>query len=133
VVRGADPYYLVAKVDLDDLATLQAAFRSSQGQATASREKPRDDVQVRQGRCDGFIPHRPTSSPPAVVRAQVATASQRWGQSPLQVLADPPESFADIDEMVLGFVDGVLAEPGQISLGSGRIVVNTAPRPLVRL
>lgn len=35
-VRGADPYYMVAELDFDDLASLQAAFQSPEGQATAS-------------------------------------------------------------------------------------------------
>ena len=35
-VRGEDGYYLVAELDFDDLAALQAAFQSPQGQATAA-------------------------------------------------------------------------------------------------
>lgn len=35
-VRGEHSYYLVAELDFDDLAALQAAFQSPQGQATAA-------------------------------------------------------------------------------------------------
>jgi uncharacterized protein (TIGR02118 family) len=34
--RGTDPYHRVAEFDFDNPVTLQAAFRSSQGHATAS-------------------------------------------------------------------------------------------------
>lgn len=35
-VRGGDPYYLVAELDFDDMASFQAAFQSPEGQATAA-------------------------------------------------------------------------------------------------
>jgi uncharacterized protein (TIGR02118 family) len=35
-VRGGDPYYLVAELDFDDIASLKEAFRSPEGQATAA-------------------------------------------------------------------------------------------------
>lgn len=35
-IRGAEPYYAIAELDFDDLASLQAAFRSSAGQETAA-------------------------------------------------------------------------------------------------
>lgn len=34
-IRGGDPYYLVAELDWDDMAALQQAFQSPEGQATA--------------------------------------------------------------------------------------------------
>jgi uncharacterized protein (TIGR02118 family) len=34
-IRGGEPYYLVAKLDWDDMAALQRAFQSPEGQATA--------------------------------------------------------------------------------------------------
>jgi uncharacterized protein (TIGR02118 family) len=34
-VEGQDPYYLIAELDFDDLPSLQAAFQSPEGQATA--------------------------------------------------------------------------------------------------
>ncbi|MGI9004901.1 MAG: EthD family reductase [Streptosporangiaceae bacterium] len=34
-VRGADPYYLVAELDWDDMDALRRAFASPEGQATA--------------------------------------------------------------------------------------------------
>ena len=34
-IRGGDPYHLIAELDFDDLASLQRAFRSAEGQATA--------------------------------------------------------------------------------------------------
>lgn len=33
--QGQDPYYLIAELDFDDRAYLQAAFQSPEGQATA--------------------------------------------------------------------------------------------------
>jgi uncharacterized protein (TIGR02118 family) len=36
LVRGEDPYYLIAELDFDDLTSLQAGFQSPEGQATAS-------------------------------------------------------------------------------------------------
>lgn len=35
-VRGEEAYYLIAELDFDDLAALQAAFQSPEGQATAA-------------------------------------------------------------------------------------------------
>jgi uncharacterized protein (TIGR02118 family) len=35
-IRGGDPYYLVAELDFDDMASLRQAFRSAEGQATAA-------------------------------------------------------------------------------------------------
>ena len=35
-VRGGEPYYLVAELDWDDMAALQRAFQSPEGQATAA-------------------------------------------------------------------------------------------------
>ena len=35
-VRGGDPFYLVAELDWDDMASLQAAFASPEGRATAA-------------------------------------------------------------------------------------------------
>lgn len=35
-IRGGDPCYLIAALDWDDMESLQAAFRSPQGQATAA-------------------------------------------------------------------------------------------------
>jgi uncharacterized protein (TIGR02118 family) len=35
-VRGGDPYYLIAELDFDDIASLQKAFQSPEGQATAA-------------------------------------------------------------------------------------------------
>lgn len=35
-VRGGEPYYLVAELDSDDIASLREAFRSPEGQATAA-------------------------------------------------------------------------------------------------
>jgi uncharacterized protein (TIGR02118 family) len=35
-VRGEEPYYMVGELDFDDLASLRAAFQSSEGQATAA-------------------------------------------------------------------------------------------------
>ncbi len=35
-VRGGDPYYLVAELDFDDMASLQHAFKSPEGQETAA-------------------------------------------------------------------------------------------------
>jgi uncharacterized protein (TIGR02118 family) len=35
-IRGDDPYYLIAELDWDDMASLEAAFRSPRGQATAA-------------------------------------------------------------------------------------------------
>jgi uncharacterized protein (TIGR02118 family) len=46
-VRGDDPYYLVAELDWDDLAALQEAFRSPEGQATAQDVPKLADTGVR--------------------------------------------------------------------------------------
>jgi uncharacterized protein (TIGR02118 family) len=35
-IRGGDPYYLVAELDFDDVASLRGAFQSPEGQATAA-------------------------------------------------------------------------------------------------
>lgn len=35
-IRGSDPYYLVAELDFDDIASLKKAFQSPEGQATAA-------------------------------------------------------------------------------------------------
>jgi uncharacterized protein (TIGR02118 family) len=35
-IRGGKPYYLVAELDWDDMAALQQAFQSPEGQATAA-------------------------------------------------------------------------------------------------
>ena len=35
-VRGGEPYYQVGELDWDDMKTLQAAFQSPEGQATAA-------------------------------------------------------------------------------------------------
>ena len=35
-IRGGDPYYLIAELDFDDMASLRKAFQSPQGQATAA-------------------------------------------------------------------------------------------------
>lgn len=34
-IRGAEPYYLIAELDWDDMASLREAFRSPEGEATA--------------------------------------------------------------------------------------------------
>ena len=34
-VRGGEPYYLIAELEWDDMAALQEAFQSPEGQATA--------------------------------------------------------------------------------------------------
>lgn len=34
-VRGGDPYYLVAELDWDDMESMQRAFQSPEGKATA--------------------------------------------------------------------------------------------------
>jgi uncharacterized protein (TIGR02118 family) len=36
VIRGGAPCYLIAELDWDDMESLEAAFRSPQGQATAA-------------------------------------------------------------------------------------------------
>lgn len=35
-IRGGDPYYLIAELDFDDLASLKKAFESPEGQATGA-------------------------------------------------------------------------------------------------
>lgn len=35
-VRGGDPYYRIAELDFDDLASLQHGFQSAEGQAAAA-------------------------------------------------------------------------------------------------
>jgi len=35
LIRGAEPYYLIAQLEWDDLAALRAAFASPEGRATA--------------------------------------------------------------------------------------------------
>lgn len=35
-IRGGSPYYLIGELDFDDMASLQQAFQSPQGQATAA-------------------------------------------------------------------------------------------------
>lgn len=34
-IRGGEPYYLIAELEWDDMAALQKAFQSPEGQATA--------------------------------------------------------------------------------------------------
>lgn len=34
VIRGGEPYYLIAELEWDDMAALQKAFQSPEGQAT---------------------------------------------------------------------------------------------------
>lgn len=35
-LRGGEPYYLIAELDFDDLASLQSSFQSPEGEATAA-------------------------------------------------------------------------------------------------
>jgi uncharacterized protein (TIGR02118 family) len=35
-IRGGDPYYLIAELDFDDMASLRKAVQSSEGQITAA-------------------------------------------------------------------------------------------------
>ena len=48
LIRGEDPYYLVGELDFDDRASLEAAFQSPEGQATAAdTAKLAEEVPVR--------------------------------------------------------------------------------------